>query len=110
MVRDDDAGSAPGYGTALRRASGDDVAAALWSRGRRLPGRSDEVRIEYDDGQGPGLRIGQPVRHARFGPGRVTALTRGLNVLCTVRFDGGETRTIDARYLTPDTAAEAEGG
>lgn len=121
VVRDDDAGSAPGYGTALRRASGDDVAAALWSRGRRLPGgparprppapaRSDEVRIEYDDGQGPGLRIGQPVRHARFGPGRVTALTRGLNVLCTVRFDGGETRTIDARYLTPDTAAEAEGG
>jgi DNA helicase-2/ATP-dependent DNA helicase PcrA len=114
------------YGTTMQRASGDDVAAALWSRGRHAaaraqsgsrlaPPRSDEVRIEYEDGQGPrrgtgaagsaaqggGLHVGQPVRHGRFGTGRVTAISTGRGVLATVRFDSGESKTIDARFIEP---------
>lgn len=121
------------YGTPLQKASGDDVAAALWSRGRHAAARAqsasrlasprsphsphsphpDEVRIEYEDGQGPrrsagsggassgGLHVGQAVRHGRFGTGRITALSTGRGVLATVRFDGGETKTIDARFIEP---------
>ncbi len=119
---------ASGFAAAVSPSGPDDVAAAMFARGRRRPepargpqrigevisnllgrgapaGRAKEapgadgLRIEYDDGAG-GFGIGQPVRHRSFGIGRVAAVSpQHGGALVTVRFASGEKKTIKAGFL-----------
>ncbi|HRI55135.1 MAG TPA: hypothetical protein PLW65_33600, partial [Pseudomonadota bacterium] len=118
---------ASGFAAAVSPSGPDDVAAAMFARGRRRPepargpqrigdvisnllgraapaGRAaeapgtDGLRVEYDDGAG-GFGIGQPVRHRSLGVGRITAVApQHGGPLVTVRFASGE-KTIKAGFL-----------
>jgi DNA helicase-2/ATP-dependent DNA helicase PcrA len=128
---------ASGFAAAISPSGPDDLAAAMFARGRRRPeptrspqrigevlssmlgrpaapaGRtaeaasSDGLRVEYDDGGG-GFAIGQPVRHRQFGVGRVAAVSpQHGGALLTVRFASGEKKTIKAGFLTPVADSDA---
>ena len=116
-----------GFAAAVSPSGPDDVAAALFSRGRRRPApargpqrigdvlgsmlgstgrasaaaRSDGLRVEYEDGGG-GFAIGQTVRHRQLGLGRVEGISpQHGGALVTVRFTSGEKKTIKSGFLEP---------
>jgi DNA helicase-2/ATP-dependent DNA helicase PcrA len=124
VERDDTSGFTPGATTA----GPDDAAAATFSRGRRRPAAAargpqrigdvitnilgnrgssaghtaasaDGLRVEYDEGSG-GFTIGHPVRHRQFGIGRIEGVSpQHGGALLTIRFLGGETKTIKSTYV-----------
>ena len=63
-----------------------------------LPG---ETRVEYEPEETHGhLRVGQAVRHAQLGTGKVEAVT-SFHGTVTVRFQSGVRRTLQASYVQP---------
>ncbi|MEM9691754.1 MAG: 3'-5' exonuclease [Myxococcota bacterium] len=53
------------------------------------------------DGDEVEVRVGTPVRHPKFGIGRVQALASGSNPVVTVRFDGWGDKRIKLSFLRP---------
>jgi DNA helicase II / ATP-dependent DNA helicase PcrA len=71
------------------------------ARPTSAPARPGEIRVEYDDDQNEGLRIGTKLRHASFGVGEVRAWQgAGNDLKVTMRFPAVGVKTILARFLT----------
>jgi DNA helicase-2/ATP-dependent DNA helicase PcrA len=101
---------------ASERVSGRGRAQPAWSRGTTpegnrpaapVPGgqgRGGNITVHYDNdqpGSELGLRVGARLRHPKFGAGEVRAWQgEGADLKVTLRFPGGEVKTILARFLT----------
>jgi DNA helicase-2/ATP-dependent DNA helicase PcrA len=67
----------------------------------RVIDRSDSQVPDWDDVDGALFQVGQTVRHAKFGVGRVRAVEAGVDPKLRVEFPGVGQKVIVARFLQP---------